>query len=430
MRHLINRFAGEISWVILSQAIIVIGTLISLKAFSTLLGIAEFGYYALAMAVTAAVQLLFNPVANALLRFYSMSQETSDRTSFLPALAWLRNRALALSAIVVAAVLVVGLSLSSPSDTVVWLLAIILGITTGLQNWYQTVLLAMRSRRAIALYNFASYVVRPALAALFILWLGATAANVLAGMILCQFAVLLAQAWHTTSALGRQAGDTPAQKGSSSDLVGRMVHYSSYFWINAVLAALSLQSDRWIIGVLGTPHDIGIYASMIMIATFPVTLIESLANQFLVPVIFERVGRGNADQVQSGRRILAVLLAATSAMMLVTLAVSALWGRDIIVLMTDAAFATNSYLLPMLVLGLSLERLGQTLNIQGFIALQTWPYMLARLAHGVVLVGLGLWLTTRIGIDGLGYAHIAAGLVYACLVMVTNLRLLKDQNSR
>ncbi len=69
-----------------------------------------------------------------------------------------------------------------------------------------------------------------------------------------------------------------------------MIHYSSYFWLNALLAALSLQSDRWIVGALGTPHEIGIYASMIMIATFPVTLIESLANQFLVPVIFERVG--------------------------------------------------------------------------------------------------------------------------------------------
>lgn len=426
LRHLIRRFAGEVSWVILSQAIIVIGTLISLKAFSTLLGIAEFGYYAIAAAVAAAVQLLFNPVSNALLRFYSMAMETSDEGRYLPALAWLRNRALVLSAIAVALVIIGGFLLSSPSDTTIWVLAVLLGITTGLQNWYQTVLLAMRSRRAIALYNFASYVVRPALAALLILWWGPTATNVLIGMILCQLAVLVAQAVQTTRALqGRHNQESAPQDHNPTDLVGRMIHYSSYFWLNALLAALSLQSDRWIVGVLGTPHDIGIYASMIMIATFPVTLIESLANQFLVPVIFERVGRGNADQVQSGRRILGILLTVMSAMMLVTLTVSALWSEQIITLMTDAAFATNSYLLPMLVLGLSLERLGQTLNIQGFIALQTWPYMLARLAHGVTLVGLGLLLTTRIGIDGIAYAHIAAGLLYVSLVLFTNLRLLK-----
>ncbi len=207
---------------ILSQAIIVVGTLISLKSFSTLLGIAEFGYYAIAAAVTAAVQLLFNPVSNALLRFYSVSMETTDEARYLPALAWLRNRALVLSALSVALVALGGFLLSSPSDTAIWLLAVLLGITTGLQNWYQTVLLAMRSRRAIALYNFASYIVRPALASLLILWWGPTASNVLIGMILCQLAVLIAQAFQTTRALeGRMQTKGGAPKDyNPADLVG------------------------------------------------------------------------------------------------------------------------------------------------------------------------------------------------------------------
>jgi O-antigen/teichoic acid export membrane protein len=114
----------------------------------------------------------------------------------------------------------------------------------------------------------------------------------------------------------------------------------------------SASADRWILQGMFGSGAVGVYAAIYQIAASPVNIFFTMVSQLVVPIVFERAGAmTNMSQAESSTKLMRQTVAASSLVALVIAVVALVFSEPLVRILTNASFAVNHGMLPVMVWG-------------------------------------------------------------------------------
>lgn len=402
-----------------NTGVVMVGTFLSLKLFSNLLPVAEYGRLALALVVAGSIQTFFAALYNSVLRYFPIARAKGELAQYAIGLNRLQRWSVVIP-VVAGVVLMAATMLDLLTFDPVYPLAILLAVATGWTGWGQGMLLAMRARGEMVLISSGMYLARPLLAALALYFFGADALWALCGLVLVQSIMCVLSSWRSRARTQQIAQFTWGEGTDSGGYEFTLLRYSGYFLTTAIFAAIVLQGDRWVIDANLTAYDLGIYSAMFVIASALAATLQHAITQLMIPIVFQRAGLNSTKETASAMQAARLTWLISAVGYSFALSMTYLLQEPLIRLLTNPEFLVGSGLLPILLAALAVERIGQNLTLQGFIRLVTWPYLVTRIAHASTMLSLSLLWVGDYGMYGVAYAQLAGAVVYLISTLFIN----------
>lgn len=380
----IRRLSKEGFWILLGQAVAVLGALFGVRLLTELLNPSAYGELALGLtAATLVNQTLLGPLSTGITRFYAPELERGGLGSYFKAAGRLVFSAtfviLALTALLVFGLLAAGRPGWAAVSAAAFIFAILSGynaILNGIQN-------AARQRSIVALHQGMEPWVRFLAAAGFILWLGSTSVAALAGFSVGLVFILVSQAWFFRKIIRR---DVSAENHDRSFQLRREIwRFSWPVSVFGIFTWLQFVSDRWALEIFATTEAVGFYAALFQLGYYPMSIATGAAVQFLAPIYYQRAGDAsdserNAFVSRLSRRFTALALGVTGIVFLAGLLLHARIFR----IFVAAEYASVSYLLPWMLLGGGIFAAGQTIALNLMSQMKTLRMTAAKIVTAVV----------------------------------------------
>ena len=414
----------------LSQIVVMFGTILSLKVFTNLLPISEYSLFALAQAAIIGSQFIFNPIANALRRYLPIAQSRLEIKSYFNAL----NLLIRSSFLFIVLTIFILNTITNIFDITnqfktIYLLGFLLGATSGMSFWGQSILIAERRRSKVLLFDILTYLLKPLIAISAIFIFGFRADVILYTFLFVNIFTLFYVSNlvknEFKSSLNKNHLDKN-HRNEKTNYLNKFFKFSSYFFIAGIVVAAILQTDRWIINEYLGLQEVGLYSVMFAIANGTTSFVFSSISNVMTPVIYQRVGNDrnkSKEGMESYKNYIKILLLIITSLVLFKL----LFGKQIVLLLTSETYLSAVKILPLLTISMSLEKIGQAFTMKGFIGLRTWPYLWTRIVQFLVLLIIGFYSIEKYGINGIAYAQIFSSLAYLLLVLVTNQIICKQE---
>lgn len=403
----IRRLSKEGLWVILGQAMAVLGALLGVRLLTELLDPSAYGELALGMTTATLVnQTILGPLSVGITRFYAPELERGGLGDYFKVM-----RRLVSSATVVILItmlfLITGLLIAGRSEwvaisTAAFIFAILSGynsILSGIQN-------AARQRSIVALHQGMESWMRFLVAAGFLLWLGSTSVVALSGYVVALVLVLGSQSWFFSKIVPRDLAVT----GNERSLQKQIWNFSWPISVFGIFTWLQFVSDRWALELFTTTEAVGFYAVLFQLGYFPMSIATGIAVQFLAPIYYQRAGDARDSERRAlvnklSRRFTAVALGVTGVAFLAGL----LFHVHIFRIFVAAEYASVSYLLPWMLLGGGVFATGQTIALNLMSQMKTLTMTAAKIVTallGVILNFAGAYWygTTGVVIAGVLFA--------------------------
>ena len=405
-RTQVKRLSNEAIWIIVGQGFAVAGGLATVRLLTELLDPVEYGAYALGMTVVLMInQTLLGPISNGIVRFYSAAAEKTEILSYIDAV----RRSLICTILVLFAAISLIIACSYHTKfhgarhlaIAATLFATIAGLNSalnGIQN-------AARNRVVVAFHQGVDGWLRLATATIAAGLLGTSSSSIFLGFAVGGVLVLTSQ----LHALRRKiSGNPPADKATSDYWLARIINFSWPISIFGIFTWLHLSSDRWALGMFKTTDELGRYAALSQIGSYPAQVATILVMQLAVPVIYGRAGAGD-DPTRSAevKKIGHVITISAILLTLAAVAVSAKYHYQIFRFAASHEYSSVSHLLPWVILAAGLSSAGQVLSV----SVSAQKENIALLAPKIGSAILGLVLNF-IG----AYYYGTAGVVYASVV--------------
>ena len=414
----------EAAWVVTGQILTAVGALVGVRLLTTLLAPSEYGRLALALALAAvAQQVVFGPLAAAILRFYASAREAGELPAYgSAARRLLHTRALALMAAGIPLIAAASAAHSGPLDGVLLLAALAFATVTGYGSAADAVQSAARRRALVALLQGTGQLLRAGTAAS-ICWLtGAGSRGALLGYVVASALVLFVQ-WLFLRAQGEGLADgmEPAGPAGDAPWPARLREYAAPFMLWGSFTWAQGASDRWALQAFASTTSVGLYAVLFQLGYYPVSMAAGSLVQLLSPILFDRAGdasdprRMKSVNDTSGRLVAIVLgLAAATALM------SAMAHRRLFELLVAEEYRHASYLLPPMVLAGGLFAAGQVAALPLLSEQRTQPLLAPKVLTaiaGIVLNALGAWWFGVPGVVGAGAVFSSAYLAWVLILV-------------
>jgi O-antigen/teichoic acid export membrane protein len=253
---------------------------------------------------------------------------------------------------------------------------------------------------------------RPGLAALIILTVAAnSSALVVAAYAVASLLVLCSQVWSFVR--GRQVLPRPTalDHGARRLLQTQMLRYAAPFAAWGAFTWLQAASDRWVLQVVRSSTDVGLYSIVAQLGAYPVILAGAMLTQVAAPIVFSEAGEASdLNRVRNAIHVCAGLAAVTLVFTIALAIVGAMFHDQIFSVLVGPQYRDVSALLPLATLSSGLFVVGQMLSLmpmalgdsRSLLAPKIWTALLA-----VVLYAVGAKLFGLVGV-------LWAGLVFAC----------------
>lgn len=358
-----RRLFKEGSWILLGQAMMVLGTLASVRMFTEFLTPAAYGELALGMTIATLVnQIILGPLGGGITRFYAPAVEQGDLASYLNAarkLVFYASEIILLIAILVA----VGLIVMGHSKWIgIALLAFLFSAHSGFNAILSGIQSAARQRAIVALHQGVDPWLRLLVSIVFLLWLGATSSVVMLGYAIATLLVLSSQIYFFRKITPSNVFNVNNRKWQIE-----IWKFSWPFGFWGVFTCLQLASDRWALQVFSSTKDVGSYAVLYQLGYYPILLLMGMAMQFLVPILYQRAGdasdgQRNADANRLGWQLTWLSLGLTGVVFLVATLLHPLIFR----ILVAKEYGIYSFLFPWMIFAGGVFASGQTLasNLQ------------------------------------------------------------------
>lgn len=413
---------GEASWVIVAQALSVIGALVSVKVATTFLGPADYGRLATALAVAGIMQLcLYGAVSQTAARFLFLANVRDSLDLYFRTLVMLGGFAIAIVLAVWGFSYVAGLSnLLLVASWVIFLFLVV----SGSQQVLVAILNAGRARKAVALVQAIDAFGRPLIVVLASLWIQPSPTIVLAAftasaaLVVAVLLIALLRLRHRLSYSEAEAPAPAEEAVRERSLRRQMVTYSLPFVVFGVVGSLGSHGERLLLTAWMSWEYVGVYALMSQLATAPTVLLTGLINQFYLPVIFHQDPEGSAEFGPSFRRYLLVSAIGTAVLACFVL----IAAPYLVPLVSTKAFLGHEHLLALLVVSAGLFGMGQQLVLPGLRARRSFIYILPKIIHSAAVLIAAVLLVPVWGLDGMAIASVLAATLYAASVLVANER--------
>jgi O-antigen/teichoic acid export membrane protein len=406
------RVTREFALVLLGQAGVAVAGLVGLRLLTTLLVPAEFGRLALGVSLAALLQqITFGPLAVATLRFAGPAQDAADFPGFVAEVDRLLFRATGLCLVIAvgagAAVLLLGVEhWVAFGGACLWF-----AVASGVLSTRLSLDAALRRRGWVAGVQVGSETIRFGFGA---------GAVVLFGTRSALFVMIGFAAAATLSALIQRRRAAADRRREPGEWTGRVIHFARPLALTGALTWSQMASDRWSLNALLSTAHVGAYSVIYQIAVAPFSLVGTMIQQLLAPIVFRSSGSGGeAASVRASHRpvllAVAVLLLATAA------AAGVAWRfHDMIFsIMVGPGYDQYSSLLPLGVVAGGLLASAQVVATTILTRGATRELIVPKAVTAVMGVGLNILGAYLFGIQGVLFANAVFGLVYFGWMYVT-----------
>jgi len=393
----VRRLSKEGFWVVLGQALAVIGSLVGVRLLTELLGPAAYGELALGMSVATLVnQTVFGPLSSGATRFYAPAVEQGDLGGYLNAV---RRLVVSATGIIVLLMLflVAGLLIAGRMEWIaIATAALIFAILSGYNSILSGIQNAARQRSIVALHQGMESWARFLVAAGLLVLMHASSTVAMAGYSVGMILVLGSQFLFFRGIVLHNV--TAADEGRIWK--ERIWKYSLPFASWGIFTWAQQASDRWALGLFATTQQVGLYAVLFQLGYYPILITSGMVMQFLAPIFYQRAGDAsdalrNANVNELSWRLTGLVLGVTGAVFLVTF----LLHGQIFRILVAKEYASVSHLLPWMLLAGGLFAAGQTVGLNLMSQMKTYTMSVAKTVSsllGVIFNVVGAyWDGTR-----------------------------------
>jgi len=392
----------DLGYVGVSQAANVGGSLAQLLIATHFLTAGDFGVFVLAQTgVLFGQQVLFAPIASSSLRFWSSAVEDGRKPQELAA------STTHLVQLAVVALVIVGATtvLLVPSKWTLVTGAIVLSLFSGLSGIGVAIANANLNRQFVASVTVGAVFSR-ILVMFFALSVWRSPASILwaSAAIWSGEAALYAVRfrWLKISRTGLLLAPTTKN----------VFQYGWPFLVTGTGLWARSSADRWVLALVLSPAQAGIYAASYQLLYIPIQSLASTLNQFIAPVVF----RSASSDADTSRRIIGGTIGAIAifSMAFGTLIVVA--GDRIITRLISEEFVLSSWALLGILLAGSFVAIGQTIGLGIMGSYQSSRLVLPTLLPALIGTLATLAGGIMAGLSGVIAALIFFGLVYIVLI--------------
>ncbi len=417
----------EVTWIVIGQFLGFAGGFIGIKVLTNIMGPKGYGQLALGLTIAGLFNMyVYGPAANVVARFFVVYRERGELNVYF---AVLRKSHRVIVIIVTVLTLLVsgvaGLFLGREWALII-LLSSLYGVVSGINASYLSLQSAIRQRKIVALHQGADVWLRIGLSIVLLLVFSRSGYFSLLGYLLGTFIVTISQgifALRTDEIRNSwqdQNVDAAAEKKSFREFSG----YAASFMVFSGFASISMYADRWILQGLYGASVVGIYSAIYQIAASPVNIFFAMVNQLAVPIVFERAGAmKTAEQAKNSAMLVNQVVALSSLAMLMTAFVAFFFCEPLVRILTNKAFAVESNILWLTVVGLAVFNIAQLYSLKGMYCNMPKIYLGAKGAQAVSFVLIALLLARRIGIQGIAIGLCASSIVFLVIVLFVNNRI-------
>jgi len=414
----IIRLIKEGGWILIGQVAAIAGALVSVRILTEYLSPAQYGHFALGLSIAVMInQLIFGGVSNAIGRYFSIASENGDLNGY-------KNASLKL--IIYSTVLVVILGIFFiiglwVGDLKNWIditvAALIFSIITGVVGSISGLQNAARQRAVVAFFSGLEAWLKIGLAILIMYWLGKSSTAVMIGYA-CALTLILAL---QIISLKKLVKISNINYKENNKWIKKMLEYSLPFSIWGVFTAAQQASDRWSLQKYGSTVDVGHYAVLFQVGYTPISIITTLAINFLGPILFQRSG----DATDKGRnndveRITWIFTLTSIVITTIAFTLAMALHEWIFSWLVAFQYQVVSNLLPWMVLAGGLYASGQMLALKFMSDLKSSALTAPKITTAIIGILLNIVGAVHAGINGVVYALCVSSALYfiwtVCLV--------------
>jgi O-antigen/teichoic acid export membrane protein len=405
-----RRLSKEGFWVVLGQAIAILGSLVGIRILTGLMDPAVYGELALCITVATLIsQAVLGPLGNGAIRFYAPAVEQGDFRGYLNAV----RRLVLLSTggiILVALFVLLGLLIVGCMK---WVVILVVAFIFAIFNGYNSILSgiqnAARQRFVVAFHQGVEPWVRFLVAAGLVVGLGATSTVVMIGFSIAIIFVLASQLMFFRKIILENGSQVNQEK----DWLKQIWDFSWPISIFGVFTWMQLASDRWALGIFSTMQDVGKYAALYQLGYCPISMVTGMVSQFFTPIFYQRAGDANNSQRNNSVndlswRLTFLGLGTTGVLFLVALLLHSQMFRVLVA----AKYASVSYLLPWMLLAGGFFSVGQILAINLMSRMKIYGMAIAKIITALLGVLLNFAGAFWYGISGIVFANVFFSAVY------------------
>jgi len=295
----IKKLFKESVWVLASQIIIVIGSLLLVRVLTEYLEPSEYGRLSLSLTIALLInQSIMSGITAGITRFYSISVEKQNLKEYL----WVSRRLVLMATLVVilvAAILIVCLIAFHWHGLIPLVLVVLLfsilnsynGILRGVQN-------AARQRVTVAIHGCMDAVLKISLVICFLsLWGGASIFVVIAYVVSISL-VTLSQIFFFRRLIAQHVkidSESTFDQSDKNDLMAKIWNFSWPFSFWGFFTWMQQASDRWALEAFTTTDEVGRYAVLFQLGYMPIGMISGLMVSFVGPIFYQRSGDAMDD---------------------------------------------------------------------------------------------------------------------------------------
>ena len=429
-------FKSEAIWVFAGQAGSAIGILLGVKVITQFLDPFEYGRLSLATTLVNLIGMnFFGPLAQGLMRFWSISQNNNHLAAF-NAISKRYIGFLLFLVVTIGIIVFLGFLVIKRNDWAILLvLSVLLGGLTGWSRIRLSILMAARKRKSVALINSGTEFLKPIIAVIFFVIFLSDANYVMVGYLLAMSVSLSVTIYFYKKTFQETLCLTPIVQSSDQhkkELGKEILTFSTPFLVWGWFSWLHQSTDRWALVTYHNTHVVGGFTVLTQLAIYPILFCVNLLSNFFLPIAYDRAGNlASKDSITSGNRIIVLMAAIYFLGASTFIIITSLFHHMLVLLISTDEYARLSYLLPGLTISWALFYFGQMLTGFGLLANRTWMYVPPIIACGIIATGSTFYLTAKMGPSGAVWGLGIAGGVYAfwCLMIAIQILTSKQETS-
>lgn len=408
-----RRLSKEGLWIVLGQALVVLGSLVGVRVLTGLLTSAEYGELALGMTLaTLFGQTLFSPLGQGATRFYAPAAEKSALNVYLNVI-----RHLVLSATGIAFLLILltfaGLLLIGRIEWVgIAIASFIFAILAGYSSILNSIQNAARQRSFVALHSGLASWARFLVAAGLILLVGASSTVTILGYGLSMVFVLFSQYIFFRRTITSTGSDGTTEPTYYSHWQERILAYSWPFASWGIFTWAQQASDRWALALLDSTQEVGLYAVLFQLGYYPISILTGIFLQLVAPILFEHIGDAtDAHRIIRTSQIINLLAVVTLGATLVAFLLAFVLHQLVFEIFVARQYASVSYLLPWTVLSGGIFASAQVISHDLMNKFNTRGLIVPKIITAIIAVllsflGAYFWGVKGVVAAGLGFSII------------------------
>jgi O-antigen/teichoic acid export membrane protein len=428
LQSLNKRHLREIGWLLFSNGASMILGLAIIRTIAKI-GTVEYGKYALVLSIVPlANAVIYSPIDFFCQRFFYTFTYEGKKSYFLNATLRLLKQLFNILLILVI-ISFIGLKFFLHYDLyslLFWLVScgyiLLFSSSVPLLSLINT----MRRRKLVALFSVSERVCQLVflLGVYYLVGLNAS-------LVLLVFFMVAAVSFATKVKILKQEAGVEAEPGNpgANKLPQEFLQMVMSFGLPllgfGVLAWLQTNGERWSVQLVLGLDSVGIFCFMSMVASTILNVVQMPLAAFIGPITWEKFADvKDAARVAEGMKLIWLNVLCYCLLIFGGSIPLIFFGKFLLTILGSATFASHSWLLPVIFVGLVLYTVGQGLTAVGFGFNQMRKYTFPKVSAAITTIFCYLGGAYYWGLSGVAWSLILTNIIYIILVIKTNKNIL------